>query len=373
MGRVVYLVMVLLLTACFAGDEQTLVASSPVTVASRMGAAPDPGFKRVTEPRVFEFPQDHGAHPDFATEWWYFTGNLNDRRGQRLGYQLTLFRVGLKPGEPAEDSTWRAHQLYMGHLAVTHVGRGEHLSSERFSRAAMGLAGSQTVPFKVWLGDWTIYADAASDIFPLRLRASDERIAIDLTLEKPGKPMLLQGDRGYSRKGDGEGNASYYYSYTRLPSSGRIRFDEEEVEVEGASWFDREWSSSALSPNQAGWDWMALQLDDGRDLMFYRMRDFQGRAQPFSKGVLVDREGGSRRLDLQNTRIEPIRFWTNDQGDRYPVGWRLLSEQEGLELEIDAVIDDQQMDHAVRYWEGAVDVRGSVGGVGYLELSGYQR
>ena len=365
----------LLLIPMLAGCEQP---SSPpdstrgtVSVSERMGSTPDPGFRRADRPRSLDFPADHGAHPEYATEWWYFTGNLWGSDAARFGYQFTLFRVGLAPGTPAEDSPWRSHQLYMGHLAVTDIDAQQHHSSERFSRAAAGLAGADTSPLRVWLGSWALVAEDKTGLFPLRLRAEADDIAIDFTLQPGNKERVLQGEQGWSRKGAAQGNASYYYSYTRLPTQGRIRIGTQWHEVEGSSWFDREWSSSALAEDQAGWDWFALQLEDGRDLMFYRMRDRQGHAQIFSQGVLVEADGQITRLDLNNTRVQPSGFWTTPDGVRYPVRWQVSIPAKEIELTVEAAVSDQEMNHSVRYWEGAVDVRGSQSGLGYLELSGY--
>jgi predicted secreted hydrolase len=345
--------------------------SSSISVASRMGSKTDAGFQRVTEPREFVFPLDHGPHKQYATEWWYFTGNLTGQHGHTLGYQLTLFRIGLKPGTASGDSDWRSHQIMMGHLAVSDIKNVRHWSEERFSRLGAGLAGAETTPLNIWLGSWTIRGQSESELFPLQLRADTPEIAIDIKLDEPAKPMVLQGDQGFSRKGEGSGNASYYYSFTRLPTSGSIRIGEQDFQVMGNSWFDREWSSSALAPDQAGWDWFALQLEDGRDLMFYRMRDKQGRAQVFSGGVLVDQNGDSIKLNLQNTHLEPIAHWKSDDGIRYPLRWKLGIPGQQIDLTIEAAFEDQEMQHSVRYWEGAVRVTGSHRGLGYLELSGY--
>jgi len=361
------------------GCEQTDLAGTPDTdgtipVSERMAAPPQPGFRRAEGPREFDFPTDHGAHPEYATEWWYFTGNLATRGGRPFGYQLTLFRVGLAAGPPADDSPLRSTQMYMGHLAITDIQSQQHYSAERFSRAAYGLAGAQATPLKVWLGSWEISSDSRNEPFPLSLRAENEDFEIDLTLQAGNKPRVLQGEDGWSRKSAEPGNASYYYSYTRLPSEGRLRIDNQWYEVDGSSWFDREWSSSALGSDQAGWDWLSLQLQDGRDLMFYRMRDQQGRAQVFSQGVLVDTDGRTFRLNLENTRLEPTDHWTSEtSGVRYPVAWRLKVADQKIDLQIDAALRDQEMNHSVRYWEGAVIVSGSHAGVGYLEMSGYTR
>jgi len=366
----VLVLLIVLLGGCEPATEETDAQTAGIRIDQRMGAQPDPGFARAIEPRAFHFPADHAAHPGFATEWWYFTGNLRSAEGRRFGYQLTLFRVGLKPGLPADDSEWRANQLYMGHLAVSDIVTRQHHSAERFARAAAGLAGAEAEPLRVWLGPWSIRGTADAT-FPIQLNAADGDIAIALTLDHDGRPPVLQGERGLSRKGATPGNASYYYSLTRLPSTGEIRIGDDRHHVEGNSWFDREWSSSALAADQAGWDWFALHLDDGRDLMFYRMRGKDGRAQRFSSGVLVGADGSSQALTLQEVSAVPTRTWQSPDGIAYPVDWRLQVPRYGLDLTVEAAFDAQEMRQTVRYWEGAVIVGGSHRGIGYLELSGY--
>ncbi len=337
-----------------------------------MGGTPDPGFARALAPRPFDFPADHGPHPDYATEWWYLTGNLEDPSGAAFGYQLTLFRIGLAPGEPAADSAWRTHQVYMGHLAVSDLQAGRHHSASRFERAALGLAGAEADPLAVWIGPWSIRGQPGGP-FPLHLEAAGEHFAIELVVERGERPLVLQGEQGLSQKSAAPGNASYYYSYTRLPTRGEIRIDDRRWQVLGNSWFDREWSSSALGPDQAGWDWFALQLDDGRDLMYYRMRGLDGQAQRFSQGVLVDVDGSITRLAADQVEALPMRNWTGPTGNSYPVAWHLRVPDQGLDLAVEAAFDAQEMRHAVEYWEGTVRVSGSHRGVGYLEMSGYAR
>lgn len=369
MLRILGLMLLLFVAACEKTGPEG-VSQQSMRLEQRMGTPPDPGFARALETREFVFPRDHGAHPEFATEWWYFTGNLRDIEGRRFGYQLTFFRVGLKPGEPGNDSDWRANQLYMGHFAISDVESRQHYSHEKFSRAAAGLAGATTSPLHVWLGPWSIRGSSKT-LFPIKIEASTRDLAISLSLLNPGKPVVLQGDRGLSRKGAGPGDASYYYSFTRLSTSGTIRIDGQRFTVSGDSWFDREWSSSALAADQAGWDWFALQLDDGRDLMFYRMRGKDGRMQAFSSGVLVNRAGDIESLSHEQLELKPVRSWTSNQGTDYPVAWILKVPGHALDLRIEAAFDEQEMPLTVRYWEGAVDVSGSQQGVGYLELSGY--
>lgn len=364
-----FILFILLLTAC----EQSTPLSpgqSSISVTQRMAAIPAPGFARALEAREFEFPADHAAHPEFASEWWYFTGNLRSDDGATYGYQFTLFRVGLKPGEAAKDSSWRSQQLYMGHLALSDIRKAEHLTAERFARAAAGLAGAQVQPLKIWLGPWSIQGNT-NQLFPLRLTASTANIAIDLALQAGSKPLVLQGERGLSRKGPEPGNASFYYSYTRLPTSGKIRIGDNRLQVSGNSWFDREWSSSALSPDQAGWDWFSLQLEDGRELMFYRMRDNRGQAQVFSNGVLVQADGSVIPLSLDDARLQVLKQWQSPEQTFYPVSWRLQLPLYQIDLRIDAAFEDQEIRHTVRYWEGAVRVSGSHQGTGYMELTGY--
>jgi predicted secreted hydrolase len=346
--------------------------SAPVRLDERMGATPDPGFARALAQRPFVFPADHGPHPDYATEWWYLTGNLQDPSGAAFGYQLTLFRIGLEPGEPANDSAWRTHQVYMGHLAVSDIGGRRHHSASRFERAALGLAGARADPLAVWLGPWSIRGQPGGP-FPLRLEAAGADFAIDLSVAAGERPLVLQGDRGLSQKSAAPGNASHYYSYTRLPTEGEIRIGDRRWQVAGHSWFDREWSSSALGPDQAGWDWFALHLEDGRDLMYYRMRGIDGQAQSFSQGVLVASDGSVTRLSADQVEAVPRRTWTGPTGNTYPVAWRLRIPDQGLDLSVEAAFDAQEMRHAVEYWEGAVRVSGSHRGVGYLEMSGYAR
>ena len=369
MRRLLILSVLLFLAGCEAPPPDT-VTFSPIGVDEGMGGQPDPGFERAIDVREFRFPQDHGPHPRFATEWWYFTGNLRDDDGRRFGYQFTLFRVGLTPGDPAPDSDWRAHQISMGHLALSDIDMARHMSEERFSRAAAGLAGAKAAPFRVWLGPWST-SGTNGTTFPITVDAETERFGIRLQLERGSKPPVLQGERGLSRKSAEPGNASYYYSHTRLPTRGRVRIGDKRYTVEGNSWFDREWSSSALAADQAGWDWFALQLEDGRDLMFYQMRDKQGRAQHFSKGVLVGMDGKAQALTLDQVTLTPRREWTSPDGTGYPLEWQLRVPEHGLDLNVSAAFDEQEMRHTVRYWEGAVEISGSHRGVGYLELSGY--
>ena len=336
----------------------------------------DDGFARALAPRPFVFPADHSSHPEFRTEWWYFTGNVFDDRERHYGFELTLFRIALSPPGSARESALAASTAWMGHLAVTDTEGNLFQTAERLSRGAAGLAGAtggDNRPVVVAIEDWNVTIDGDS----IALRASDAGFGIELELAGLER-IVAQGDRGLDAKGPEPGNASFYYSAPRLAVSGRLRSaGATAVAVTGTAWMDREWSTSALSPGLAGWEWFALQLDDGRDLMFYRLRGVDGSTSPFSGGSLTDAAGRTTRLGAADVVVEPMREWTSPATRvRYPVAWRLRLPRAELELTIEPRRDDQELDLSVRYWEGAVSVSGAaaggeIRGVGYLELAGY--
>ena len=347
----------------------------PGSVAGLLGGDDPGGFARATRPRMFRFPEDHGPHPEFRHEWWYFTGNLRGPGGRRFGYQLTFFRFALSPDPPARVSRWGTNQAYMAHFAITDAQGNRFRHFERTGRGALGLAGADAHPLRVWLDDWSAEGAEASTL-PVRLRATEEEASIDLLLDS-ARRIVLQGDRGLSRKGPAPGNASYYYSMTRLATRGSVRIDGVSFPVEGSSWLDREWGTSSLEKGQTGWDWFAVQLSDGRDLMFYRLRRGDGATDPFSAGTLVLPDGSVRPLSADDVRIETLGYWKSpESGARYPSRWRMLLPSEGLELEVVPRIADQELRTSARYYEGAVGVRGTsrgkaVEGDGYVELTGY--
>lgn len=354
-----------------------------LSVASALRDADTTGFARAMEPRDFRFPADHGPHPEFRTEWWYYTGNLATPEGRRFGFQLTFFRSALTAQAPERESDWAANQVYLAHFALSDVdgdGDGETFHSfERWSRGALGLARAQSSPFRVWLKDWSAAAASPPDSTgtPVqRLRAAQGGVGIDLELQ-PGKPLVLQGDRGLSQKSAGAGNASYYYSLTRMPAAGTLQVGGERFQVAGLAWMDREWSTSSLGESQVGWDWFALQLSDGHDLMLYRLRREDGTADPASKGTWIGPAGASRTLRLTDFGLEDLEFWTSSHsGARYPSRWRIRVPSEGLDLEVRPLLAAQELDVSFLYWEGAVEVQGTrrgrpVTGRGYVELTGY--
>jgi predicted secreted hydrolase len=351
-------------------------AAAQVDVTDLLGSRPAPGFSRAEAPRAFSFPADHGAHPDFRSEWWYFTGNLAAANGRHFGFQLTFFRVALAPRAVPRESAWATNQAWMAHFTLTDTEAGQFHAAERLGRGALRIAGAEVSPFRVWVGDWQASSRAQTALFPLRLNAADETVAIELELSA-AKPLILQGQDGWDRKGPEPGNASYYYSFTRVAARGRVRTRDARFEVTGTAWMDREWSTSALGPDLAGWDWLSLQLADGRELMLYRMRRKDGGTGAFSKGTLILSTGEKLPLSASEFVLEPRRWWTSRKtAVRYPVAWFLEIPSQGLSLEIEPRLDEQELDLSVRYWEGAVHTKGRVGtdtvtGQGYLELAGY--
>ncbi|MDX1513017.1 MAG: lipocalin-like domain-containing protein [Gammaproteobacteria bacterium] len=351
-------------------------ASGTLELADVLSADPS-GFAVADRARPLHFPADHGPHPDFRSEWWYFTGNLENGSGRRFGFQLTFFRFALDRESVKQrrgNSNWLADQVYMAHFALSDAAGRRFHSFERFDREALGLSGATVRPFRVWLEPWEARSEGAA-FFPLLLRARQDDVAVELRLDA-GKPVVLQGDRGLSRKSERPGNASHYYSYTRLPAQGSVWVDGEKHSVTGLAWMDREWSTSALDRNQEGWDWFALQLDDGRDVMFYRLRRVGGATDPHSAGTVVGRKGDAIALGAGDVILRPLRFWRSPLGGRYPVAWRFRVPGRGLDLNIDAVFPAQEHAATLRYWEGAVDVSGTsagrpVRGRGYAELTGY--
>jgi len=333
------------------------------------------GFRRAESGQTLQFPADFGPHPDFQTEWWYYTGNLMTESGRRFGYQLTFFRRALVPPSAGVKrlSDWSAEQVYMAHFALSDITEDEHYYVERFSRGSAGLAGAAAEPYEIWLEDWRVREEAAG---VYALYARQEGLEIDLILQDEKGP-ILHGQEGYSQKGPDPGNASYYYSQTRLNTSGEIGLNDETFEVVGMSWKDHEYSTNALSPGQVGWDWFSFQLQDGFDLMVFQIRRADGSIDLFSSGSLIGPNGLVNNLRREDFEIQVTDRWRSpDSGVEYPAGWMIVVPRYDLELLVSPSMADQEMDVSYLYWEGAVDVEGQRAGVaiegqGYVELSGY--
>ncbi len=368
--------------ACGPGPQAD---SEVISLVETLGGSDTDGYALAVEARDFRFPADHGPHPDFKTEWWYVTGHLESDGGRRFGYQFTLFRSALAPADadPSSTSAWSTRQAYMGHFAITDIDREAFHARERFARGAAGLAGSSAQPLEVWLEGWRIEGSAQGDGFPMTLTAHDPggdgeaQIGLELTFD-PGKGIVLNGDRGLSQKSPEAGNASYYYSLPRMPTDGTLQVGGETFSVVGSSWLDREWSTSVLGEGQIGWDWFALQLDDGRDVMAYRIRQDDGTAALESEGILIGADGQSTRLRWDaDITVEDSGSWRSADGvAEYPARWNVRIPGEKLELRVEPLVADQELRLAFRYWEGAVRVSGDgpdgpITGLGYVELTGY--
>lgn len=337
------------------------------------GAVRAEGFARVYQPREFHFPADHGPHPRYQTEWWYYTGNVETDTGRPFGYQLTFFRRALTPDGPERTSAWATNQIYMAHFAITDVAGGRFQAFERFSRSAVGLAGARAAPYRVWLEDWS-----AEETEPgvVRLRASTNDITLDLTL-RSSKAPVLHGNAGLSQKSAKPGNASYYYSLTRIETAGTLVINGQKHDVEGLTWMDHEFGTSYLADNQVGWDWFSLQLDGGRELMYFEIRRADGSVEPLSGGTLVQPDGTTQHLERSAIVIDVETYWTSPRtGARYPAAWHIAVPSAGVHLDVRPYVADQELDVSYAYWEGAVEIKGRaqdepVSGVGYVELTGY--
>ena len=334
----------------------------------------DAGFARALEPRAFSFPGDHGPHPEFKHEWWYFTGNLADESGsgRRFGYQVTFFRIGLAADGAPRRSRWATQQVWMAHVALSDIRAGEHHARERLVRGTLGLAGTRLKPLRVWVESWSL--SRQEDSGPWRLEIGTDAFSLDLELNALRSPAL-QGDQGLSQKNAEPGNASYYYSIPRLETRGELTIQDQAYQVQGLSWLDREWSTSALGPDQAGWDWFSMQLDDGTDIMFYRLRRKDGRPDPHNRGSAQLSDGTHVDLLPEEVELRPLKWWESKDGRRYPIVWEFYAQRLQRRIRVQALIPDQQMDLSVRYWEGAVELldSGDSGhlGYGYLEMTGY--
>lgn len=364
-----------LLSACSNPVTQNYISAS---VVESMSEATSEGFARAYEPVEFVFPRDHGAHPTYRTEWWYYTGNVQDEAGRQFGYQLTFFRSALTPDLPDRSSDLATNQVYMAHFALTDQSANRHESFERYSRGAGELAGAVGEPtFAVWLEDWSVRT-VEPGVMALRAQAAtaDGPLGLAFTLRE-SSPPILQGDRGLSPKGPEPGNASYYYSLVQIATSGVITTPQGATQVSGLSWMDHEYSTKALSRDAIGWDWFSVQFADGAALMFAQVRLGNGLGAGDFAGTFVAANGEQQPLKSSEFTIRPLDQWTSPTtGFVYPSGWQADFPGLQMSLTIQPLIPDQEMLVSFVYWEGAVTVTGeragqAVEGVGYVELTGY--
>jgi predicted secreted hydrolase len=337
---------------------------------------PNTGFQPAVAGRPYAFPRDDASHPEFATEWWYYTGHLRDDSGRWYGYQLTFFRIGVSPPGAPRASEWAVRNLYFAHLAITDEARKTYHFRDRISRGALGEAGAKTEAYDVHIGDWRAGLQGKTHV----LKAVEDGFGIELRAT-PRKPPVINGEGGISRKAEGVGRASYYYSYTRMETAGTLYLDGKPVPVTGDSWFDHEYGSNVLAPNQVGWDWFSIQMDNGTEAMLYLMRTTGGGTDPYSSGTFVDATGKATHLTADDYEIEVLDRWkSRESGAEYPSRWHITVPRFGWDVVVTPSVADQEIRASgpagVTYWEGSALVKGTVRGVGvsgraYVELTGY--
>ncbi len=326
--------------------------------------------------RQLIFPTDHFSHPHFKTEWWYYTGHLVTDSGKRYGYQVTFFRFGLRDRQKELKTAPLFTDLYMAHFALSDIAAKKFIFRERINRGYRDKAGAATNRYLVWNEDWK--AEGGEKNHSIQIADRSTRLRLNLISLKP---PVLHGDKGLSQKGEGEGRASYYYSLTRMQTAGELTIDGNTEKVRGLTWMDHEFGSNQLRDDQVGWDWFSIQLTNDTEIMLYLMRRKDGSVDPYSSGTLVDAQGKTVHLALRDYRVEALDRWKSPKsGAHYPMKWRVSVPDKAIDLEINPAFPDQELmtqrSTRVTYWEGAVSIRGTVGGEpvsgeGYVEMTGY--
>jgi predicted secreted hydrolase len=341
---------------------------------------PAAGQYRVALPGYrYEFPRDHFNHPDFQTEWWYYTGNLKSAEGHKFGFELTFFRQAVSR-DPAKTATWDMKDLYLAHLALSDLDGGKFYHAERTNRSGPGLAGASETSGRIWNGNWQILGGEGDE---QKLQAIQEQFQLHLTLHSE-KPPVIHGEHGVSQKAEGEGHASHYISLTRVATTGSIELGGKKFGVSGTSWMDHEFFTHQLAAEQTGWDWLSVQLDDNTELMLFHIRRKDGSIDPYSSGTYVDAQGRTTHLHERDFVLEPLAgTWKSPAtGADYPVHWKIAVPKLGIELEVKPPLESQELPGrsklAPTYWEGAIVLSGkrnapAINGVGYLEMTGYDR
>lgn len=339
------------------------------------------GFLLAKPGYEFSFPRDHGAHENYKTEWWYFTGNMADQSGTEFGYQFTIFRHQLITPRATDSpaSTLATPNIYLGHFAVSNISEGVHRHDERLARPELGQASVSFEKMNLDLKNWTL-TQSADETITLSASAPEKQFAVNLAM-KPNKALVLNGNNGVHVKSSNQDQASYYYSYTNLQTTGTVTWDETTHTVSGRSWMDHEFGSSWLSDDEAGWDWFAIQLENGVDLMIYQLRKSNGTPVSTSEGTIVFADGTKRSLKQEERTMTPLRTWESPETEgEYPVEWLIELPEFESTLTIKARFPEQEMltkqSTGSSYWEGAISAAGTwagapVAGKGYLELVGY--
>ncbi len=341
----------------------SLIASNADTYRLAM-----PGYR-------YTFPADHFNHPDFQTEWWYYTGNLHTADGRRFGFELTFFRHGVDR-DPRPPGIWDVRDVWLAHLALSDIGGNQFFHTERLNRAGPGIAGADLGQARVWNGNWQVQWQGHKQ----HLQAVADRFSIDLSLQSD-KPPVIHGANGVSQKAEGPGRASHYISLTHLTSKGAMTIDGKRFEVEGLTWMDHEFFTHQLEANQTGWDWFSLQFDDNTEIMLFRIRRKDGTADPFSAGTYVDAGGRPVHLTADTFSLTPGKTWKSPEtGGAYPIQWTIQVPSLQINVSLNTRLPQQELTSKGRavsaYWEGAIEITGTksnqpVSGAGYLEMTGY--
>jgi predicted secreted hydrolase len=349
------------------------VAWVALIVCALAGAAETDIYRQAAPGYHYSFPRDHFKHPEFRTEWWYYTGNLRDAAGRRFGFELVFFRQGQRRGPAANPSAWRIDDLYLAHAALTDIDGKRFYNQRRLNRAGPGVAGASLAARRVWNGNWSAAWQGERQV----LEATADEFQFRLELN-PLKPPVIHGMNGISQKGAEAGAASHYLSFTRLALAGEVALNGVRHNVTGNAWMDHEWFTHQLGKDQIGWDWFSVQLDNQTELMLFQLRRSDGSIDPHSAGTYVDRQGKPRHLTRGEFSLTPDSYWRSPRtGARYPVRWQIRVPSLGIALDAQASLDAQELateDKAgPAYWEGAVTYTGSGIGAGYLEMTGYDK
>jgi predicted secreted hydrolase len=334
-------------------------------------------FRFATPGYHFQFPRDYFSHPQYQIEWWYYSGNLMSRLGRPFGFELALFRLGVS-NSGLRTSPWQVKNVYMADLALSDLAGKRFLYAKRMNRDGPGIAGASESQQRVWNGNWQVQWRGADQ----QLRAVTNRFSLQLLL-KPAKPVVLNGHNGFSAKAPGTGNASNYFSFTRLETSGTVVLGQERFEVTGTSWMDHEFSTTPKHSPVTGWDWLAIQLDNDTEIMLYEVRLKNGVVSPDSSGTWTDPQGKAQFLSIDDFVLTPGQTWRSTRSHaRYPIQWYVSIPSHHLQLQVTTPLKDQELvsdnQSSPTYWEGAIRVEGQeaakpVKGVGYLEMTGYAR
>jgi len=349
-----------------------------VALLFSLGSSAQEAYQAAKAGYQYQFPRDYFNHPEYQTEWWYYTGNVTAADGHRFGFELTFFRQAVDR-DAAKDKAWDVQDIYLAHLALSDLAGGKFYHTERLNRRGPGVAGVSEAEQKVWNGNWNVKWMGEDQ----ELQAIAAEFALHLSLH-PEKPQVIHGDNGISQKSAGAGHASHYFSLTRIATKGEVKLNGKSYEVNGLTWMDHEFFTTQMEAEQLGWNWLSIQLTDHTELMLYQFRRKNGAVDPFSSGTYVDAQGRTTHLLASDFKLEPMgETWTSPATKAtYPIAWKIEIGKLGIALEAKAALPSQELTGqsklAPNYWEGAISLSGSRGtqtlaGVGYLELTGYDR